>query len=893
MRQIARGGDEGMFIDPPLPKEVESPRRWDGVYIRRDRADFVTFRGLSEGVRPEESRLECKLCTDASKHPEPINARNHCDGGAPDTLSVNRAVTKIKDVWVETASDCLAHCNTEWEEPEAPSLNEEAAFVAPLSAREDLKSRWEQIASEQRADDVLNKIIVDVEARNARLRPNRRRSGNDIDGYELLRGLLYRVTANKQSNGPVLYKRRLCLPKKYHDMVLHTAHDSNMTGGHLGLTKTHSKLVDRYFWPNMYTDTADYIQRCDICERRRQQPSAYHVGTGTVEAAYPWETIAMDILGPITTTKRHFRYILVITDVFTRQVEVRPLVAIGSHEIADVLVDEIFCRYGTPARILTDQASNFTGALIEDLCSAMKIRKIRTSAYNPRCNGMVERFNKTLASMLAAYIGRYANDWDIYLQAAVAAYRFSVHSVTKETPFFLTFGRHPLWPIDMYFPQPPDEVPNTVESYRSNLVHHLRGAWKIAYDNTVKNRETTRKDMTDRLTIDKYPIGSSVWVATEPRTVSNSMRQASKKFAARWRGPYIVLEQHPPSLLRLGWGARQELDGLVNIRRVKPYREPNADAMDLPPLFVDENLDEMEERQQRNELPESARYLADTEYEKETPRVDESNEGGEPALAPGYSAPVESSFQSISLDITPVGRSQNEALPPVLIETTPTVAKSLQSDNNNTTEPLPPFPDGPPEAFRTPRELVRAIPKPAKPRGASKRKKATGVVKPKKKRKNAVADEQTEQVLVLARPGHAPPKTTVVTAPKRKRHEVEPIEPLPKGPRPAKSEPIEKLPIRIRECFSDLLDQLVATPDTLRERKNGMKSAKEAAHGLVTHEFGTTISKETLDRWLGDLHDTRDMYDLAELLAHWCDYESALKPPLESSSDQYEGDEEL
>ncbi len=58
--------------------------------------------------------------------------------------------------------------------------------------------------------------------------------------------------------------------------------------------------------------------------------------------------------------------------------------------------------------------------------------------------------------MLAKYVNRFANDWDIYLQAVVAAYRFSVHSVTRESPFFLTYGRHPLLPIDYYFPQRAD-----------------------------------------------------------------------------------------------------------------------------------------------------------------------------------------------------------------------------------------------------------------------------------------------------------------------------------------------------------------------------------------------------------------------------------------------------
>ncbi len=156
----------------------------------------------------------------------------------------------------------------------------------------------------------------------------------------------------------------------------------------------------------------------------------------------PWQVISADILGKLPVTKEgNYAYIIVVTDLFTRQVEVKALVKVDSRAIADMLVDEVFCRYGCPDQILTDQGANFCDALIHELCAAMEVRKIRTSAYNPQCNGVTERFNKTLANMLAKYIDRYHNDWHLFLQPVVAAYRSAVHSTTLETPFYLTYGR--------------------------------------------------------------------------------------------------------------------------------------------------------------------------------------------------------------------------------------------------------------------------------------------------------------------------------------------------------------------------------------------------------------------------------------------------------------------
>ncbi len=78
-------------------------------------------------------------------------------------------------------------------------------------------------------------------------------------------------------------------------------------------------------------------------------------------------------------------------------------------------------------------------------------------------------------------------------------------------------------------------------------------------------------------TVKKYPVGYSVWLAITPRTVNNSACNDSKKLMPRWSGPFVVLKQLPPILLRLQHRTkRRPLDVLVNIRCVKPYRGPTT-----------------------------------------------------------------------------------------------------------------------------------------------------------------------------------------------------------------------------------------------------------------------------------------------------------------------------
>ncbi len=137
--------------------------------------------------------------------------------------------------------------------------------------------------------------------------------------------------------------------------------------------------------------------------------SLMDVPRGTISAAYPWQIVSADLIGPLPTSTGGFMWILVMTDLYTRNVEIRALITADSRSIANALGDEVICRHGCPEMFLTDQGSNFCDPLMHALCAAMEIRKIRTSTYNPRCNGMTERFNKTLASILAKYVAEFHN----------------------------------------------------------------------------------------------------------------------------------------------------------------------------------------------------------------------------------------------------------------------------------------------------------------------------------------------------------------------------------------------------------------------------------------------------------------------------------------------------
>ena len=107
----------------------------------------------------------------------------------------------------------------------------------------------------------------------------------------------------------------------------------------------------------------------------------------------------MDIVGPLPRTRRGNRFILVVSDYATRYPEAVPLRNITAPKVAEVLID-LFSRHGVPEEILTDQGTNFTSALLGELYRLIGVKALRTSPYHPQTDGLVERFNCTLKSML-------------------------------------------------------------------------------------------------------------------------------------------------------------------------------------------------------------------------------------------------------------------------------------------------------------------------------------------------------------------------------------------------------------------------------------------------------------------------------------------------------------
>ena len=123
-----------------------------------------------------------------------------------------------------------------------------------------------------------------------------------------------------------------------------------------------------------------------------------------------------------------------------RYPEAFPLRSCDTEHVAEALVN-LFARVGVPQEILTDQGTNFMSQLMMEIYNLLHIKSIRTTAYHPQTDGLVEQFNKTLKSMLRKYATESGKEWDKLLPYLLFAYREIAQSSTGFSPFELLCGR--------------------------------------------------------------------------------------------------------------------------------------------------------------------------------------------------------------------------------------------------------------------------------------------------------------------------------------------------------------------------------------------------------------------------------------------------------------------
>jgi len=99
----------------------------------------------------------------------------------------------------------------------------------------------------------------------------------------------------------------------------------------------------------------------------------------------------------------------------------------------------IYC-FGVPRRIVHDNGPQFVSQAFQRFYNKFRIQSVSSTAYYPAANGLAEAFNKTMGKLLKKFVSKIRCDWDDRLGECLWAYRTTVRTPTKATPFSLVYG---------------------------------------------------------------------------------------------------------------------------------------------------------------------------------------------------------------------------------------------------------------------------------------------------------------------------------------------------------------------------------------------------------------------------------------------------------------------
>lgn len=286
-----------------------------------------------------------------------------------------------------------------------------------------------------------------------------------------------------------------------------------------------------------------FVEKLINHKGNRQALQKYTVGAR-------FERIGIDIAGPYPETARKNSYILVISDYFSKLVEIFPLANIQAETVADVLFRGWIKRYGCPREIHSDHGRQFESAVFLEMCKFLEISKTRTTPFHPRSDEMVERMNRTIQNMLSKYIQENQKDWDLHLDFIVMAYNSCEHDSTGCSPYKIVYGENIVLPVDILTDnvcaKDTNETEEKVNGFMPKLQSNVKKIHAFVRKSLSKSAKKQKKHYDAHVKEMKYEVGDLVW-----RNQKKTLPGVKTKITRHWTGPWMITEKLCDVLFRI------------------------------------------------------------------------------------------------------------------------------------------------------------------------------------------------------------------------------------------------------------------------------------------------------------------------------------------------------
>ena len=398
------------------------------------------------------------------------------------------------------------------------------------------------------------------------------------------------------SQGLLNYNGKLYVPEEasVREELLKRHHDDPLAG-HFGVGKTLELIGRKYFWESIKSDVKEYVDTCDVCQRvkvKRHRP--YGELTALPIPSGPWKQITMDFIKDLPPSKRNgivYDAILVVVDRFTKMAVYLPTTKkISAVELEELLMQEIFLKFGAPEGVVTDRGSLFTSAFWSEVCYQMRVKRRLSTAFHPQTDGQTERQNQTLEHYLRTYCSEKQDDWATLLPIAEFAYRQSYHSTIGCSPFNAMYGYDPVLELRPEDEASEGEVPTAKERIKEiDLARQeLTKRWQSVLDSQAKtyNKKHTKRE---------FKEGDLVLLSSK----NLKQKRPNKKLSDKAIGPFRIRRRIGTQAYHLWLPPKYRIHPVFHVSLLEPYqRRPGDDSIPefpVPDLIDDDEIGDVEE----------------------------------------------------------------------------------------------------------------------------------------------------------------------------------------------------------------------------------------------------------------------------------------------------------
>jgi len=203
-----------------------------------------------------------------------------------------------------------------------------------------------------------------------------------------------------------------------------------------GWEKTVAVLQNYLYWPNLQQDVGKYIRSCTTCAIAKPTIKKQGLYTSFPTPSQPWESISMDYMSGLPSTKHGNDFVFLVVDRFSKMAI---MAACKKNIIAEVTAKLFFQRvwvhFGIPQSIISDWDNRFLSTFWSSLWSMLDTKLTMSTAFHPQTDCQTEVVNRMIVHILWMYNSKNPRTWDESLPYAQHSYNRSLHSSTGHNDF--------------------------------------------------------------------------------------------------------------------------------------------------------------------------------------------------------------------------------------------------------------------------------------------------------------------------------------------------------------------------------------------------------------------------------------------------------------------------